>query len=71
MTSLMEETPILDIDELDDESPQLYEHYRFVVDKGQVPLRIDKYMCEKMQHTTATASRRQRRRVSCMSTTSP
>ena len=48
----MEETPILDIDELDDESPQLYEHYRFVVDKGQVPLRIDKYMCEKMQHTT-------------------
>ena len=48
----MADTPVYDIDELEDESPQLYEHYRFVVDKGQVPLRIDKYMCEKMQHSS-------------------
>ena len=48
----MADTPVYDIDELEDDSPQLYEHYRFVVDKGQVPLRIDKYMCEKMQHSS-------------------
>ena len=47
----MVETPF-DTEELDDESPQLYEHYRFVVDKGQVPVRIDKFMFEKMQHSS-------------------
>lgn len=40
------------IDELDDETQQLYEHFRFVADKGQEPLRIDKYMFEKMQHSS-------------------
>lgn len=30
----------------------LYEHFRFVVDKGQAALRIDKYMCEKLPHAT-------------------
>lgn len=24
---------------------QLFEHYRFEVDRGQDPVRIDKYMC--------------------------
>ncbi len=47
----MVETPF-DTEELDDEAPQLYEHYRFVVDKGQVPVRIDKFMFEKMQHSS-------------------
>ena len=47
----MVETPC-DTEELDDESPQLYEHYRFVMDKGQVPVRIDKFMFEKMQHSS-------------------
>jgi 23S rRNA pseudouridine1911/1915/1917 synthase len=41
---------IQDID--DDESGQLYEHFRFVVDKGQEPVRIDKYMTEKLQHAS-------------------
>ncbi|HEY9551645.1 MAG TPA: RluA family pseudouridine synthase [Prevotella sp.] len=36
----------------DDEEQQLYEHVRLVVDKGQVPLRIDKYMFEKLQHSS-------------------
>ena len=36
----------------DDENGQLYEHQRLVVDKGQVPLRIDKFMCEHLQHTS-------------------
>ena len=30
----------------DDENGQLYEHLRMVADKGQEPLRIDKFMCE-------------------------
>ena len=40
----------MDIEEL--EVPPLYEHYRIVVDKGQEPLRIDKYMFEKLQHSS-------------------
>ena len=43
---------LVDPDEIEGDSPQLYEHFRFVVDKGQVPLRIDKYMCEKLQHSS-------------------
>ena len=43
---------IEDIEELDDEAQQLYEHFRFVVDKGQEALRVDKYMCEKLQHSS-------------------
>ena len=38
-----EDINLQDIDELEGE-PQLYEHFRFVVDSGQEPLRIDKYM---------------------------
>lgn len=30
----------------------LYEHYRQVVDAGQVPVRIDKYLFERMQHSS-------------------
>ena len=42
-----------DIEELEgDEEQQLYEHFRLVVDKGQEPLRIDKYMSEKLQHSS-------------------
>lgn len=40
-----------DIDELEDDG-QLYEHFRFDVDKGQELLRVDKYMCIKMQHSS-------------------
>ncbi len=45
------------IDELDEsfddiepvsESPELYEHFRVVVDKGQTPVRIDKYLFERI-----------------------
>lgn len=31
---------------------QLYEHFRIEVDRGQVPLRIDKFLAEHMQHQT-------------------
>ncbi len=35
-----------------DEDGALYEHFRFVADEGQKPLRVDKFMCEKMQHSS-------------------
>ena len=31
-----------------EETTQLYEHFRFVVDKGQNPMRVDKYITEKL-----------------------
>ena len=46
-----EDINLQDIDELEGE-PQLYEHFRFVVDSSQEPLRIDKYMLEKLQHSS-------------------
>ena len=46
-----EDINLQDIDELEGE-PQLYEHFRFDVDSGQEPLRIDKYMLEKLQHSS-------------------
>lgn len=36
----------------DDEVQQLYEHFRIIVDKGQEPLRIDKYIFERLQHSS-------------------
>ena len=38
-------------DDLEDEQP-LYEHYRLVADKGMTPLRVDKFMCEKLPHSS-------------------
>ena len=35
-----------------DDSSELYEHYRFVVDRGQGPLRIDKYLMAKIENAT-------------------
>ena len=45
-TNFIEETDELEDDQL------LYEHFRLVVDAGQAPLRIDKYILEHQQHTT-------------------
>lgn len=36
----------------DDEEQQLYEHFRIVVDKGQEPFRVDKYMFERLKHSS-------------------
>ena len=43
---------------------QLYEHLHLEVDRGQVPLRIDKYMTEHTQHSS-------RNRILCASRASP
>ena len=39
------------IPEIEDGSAQ-YEHFRCVVDAGQVPVRIDKYLFERMVHSS-------------------
>ena len=35
-----------------DEESDLYEHYAFTVDKGQGPLRIDKYLMNRIENAT-------------------
>lgn len=37
---------------VEDEEQQMFEHYRFVVDKGQSPIRIDKYITDHMEQTS-------------------
>jgi 23S rRNA pseudouridine1911/1915/1917 synthase len=37
-----------------EESAELYEHFRFVVDKGQAPLRIDRFLTEKIADASRT-----------------
>ncbi len=49
----MEDNINFDKDELlDDEQQQLYEHFRLEADPGQVPVRVDKFMVEKLQHSS-------------------
>lgn len=44
-----EEIPIIyDDDEEDDDSTDLYEHYAVVADRGQAPLRIDRYLVDRL-----------------------
>lgn len=42
-----------DILDLEDDQ-ELYEHYRFVADKGQEPLRIDKFLMNRVENATRT-----------------
>ena len=48
----MNEEYICESEELEDEQQELFEHFRFVVDPGQAKLRVDKYMQEKLQHSS-------------------
>ena len=48
----MNEEYICESEELEDEQQELFEHFRFVVDPGQPKLRVDKYMQEKLQHSS-------------------
>ena len=42
-----------DIDDIElEEGGQLYEHFRVVADKGQVPLRVDKFLFDHLQHSS-------------------
>jgi 23S rRNA pseudouridine1911/1915/1917 synthase len=49
---MAEEDLIAEELEQQEEDQQLFEHYRFVVDKGQAPLRIDRYIVSKMEQTS-------------------
>lgn len=50
---MADETVIADnIEDIDDEEQQLYEHFRVVVDNGQDPVRIDKFLFEHLQHSS-------------------
>lgn len=48
---MLEDTNDISLIEDEDEQ-QLYEHFRVVVDKNQEPLRIDKYMFERLKHSS-------------------
>lgn len=41
-----------ELDNIDDGLQQLYEHFRVEADKGQVPVRVDKFLFEKLQHSS-------------------
>ncbi len=43
-----------DIDGDDEQSDELYEHHRIVVDKGQSPVRIDKFLMDRLPNATRT-----------------
>ncbi|MCM1519965.1 MAG: RluA family pseudouridine synthase [Lachnoclostridium sp.] len=45
----MAEDIIGDADRIDDESQELYEHFRFVADKGQQLLRVDKFLVTRLE----------------------
>ncbi len=50
---LIDDSELLEEDSAETgENGQLYEHFRIEVDRGQEPLRIDKYLSEHMQHQT-------------------
>ncbi|MCF0172441.1 MAG: RluA family pseudouridine synthase [Bacteroidales bacterium] len=52
MSELKQYDSALDDELQEDGEDQMFEHFRFDVDKGQTPLRIDKYITEHMQHTS-------------------
>ncbi len=41
-----------DIEPVNENSSELYEHFRVVVDKGQTPMRVDKYLFERITHAS-------------------
>lgn len=51
LKDLLADDDISEDDELE-ESPTLYEHFRFVADKGQSLLRVDKFLVDRMMNAT-------------------
>lgn len=43
---------IIITEELSDESDMRYEHFRFVADKGQTPMRVDKFLTVRMENAS-------------------
>lgn len=46
------QSTMANFDEVEEGNDDLYEHYRFVADKGQNPLRVDKYLMNLVQQAT-------------------
>ena len=44
--------------EYSDEEQEMFEHFRFEIDKGQAPMRVDKYLATHMEYTS-------RHRIQC------
>ena len=36
----------------EDEEQEMFEHFRFELDKGQAPMRVDKYLSTHMENTS-------------------
>ena len=41
-----------EIDESGEEQDELYEHFALTVDKGQTPMRLDRFLTVRMEHTS-------------------
>lgn len=53
MTDMAEDEEILDAASVgEDDAQELYEHFRFVADKGQQLLRVDKYLVTRLEHSS-------------------
>lgn len=49
---MMEENCFFDVDESVDGEQPMFEHYRFELEKGLTPLRVDKYLATHMENTS-------------------
>ena len=49
---LSSESDIIEPSYIDSEGRELYEHFRFVADKGQTLLRVDKFLVDRMEKTS-------------------
>ena len=41
-----------DEERYEDEEQEMFEHFRFELDKGQAPMRVDKYLATHMENTS-------------------
>ncbi len=48
----MMEDEELNLEGSEEKEDELYEHYRFVADKGQTPIRLDKFLMDRIQNST-------------------
>ncbi|MBP5278431.1 MAG: RluA family pseudouridine synthase [Prevotella sp.] len=49
---LQEDVLLNELEDAADEGGMLYEHFKVVADKGQQPVRVDKFLFEKLQHSS-------------------
>lgn len=51
------------INDIEDDDQQLFEHWKVQVDEGQTPVRIDKYLAEKIHTKVVIVSKMRLMRV--------